>query len=257
MITGCGERGSIEHHPCRKAYKKRKMPSTLPHEIALALSRGAVLLTPNKRAARTLTAHFDSLQRETGKAAWTPPQIMPWAAWISSLWNDLLLQGKTNLIPLSALQEQFIWRRLIDEDRRVQITASTASLAKLAKGASDLLSQWDIRNSIKRYLSTANRDSTTFNDWLASFQRGCRTNSYISTAMLDFGLAKTLRDGVTLPIPEEILLIGFDQFTPAQKELQAALLERSTRIVSLAAPMLQASDLTCTLVRCDNPVEEL
>ena len=65
----------------------------LPVEIAEALERGAIVVTGNQRAARTLRRGFDQRNRELGLASWAPAAVMAWDAWMAALWRGLLIEG--------------------------------------------------------------------------------------------------------------------------------------------------------------------
>ena len=57
----------------------------LPVEIVDALERGAVIVTGNQRAARTLRRGFDQRNRQLGLKSWTPAAVLAWDAWTAAL----------------------------------------------------------------------------------------------------------------------------------------------------------------------------
>ena len=58
--------------------------------IHAALAEGAVVVTPNRRLARSLHREFDLAQRAAGRAAWPTPEILPYAIWLETLWKDAI-----------------------------------------------------------------------------------------------------------------------------------------------------------------------
>ncbi len=53
----------------------------VPVEIVDALERGAIVVTGNQRAARTLRRGFDQRNRQLGLKSWTPASVLAWDAW--------------------------------------------------------------------------------------------------------------------------------------------------------------------------------
>src|SRR5512133_3186961 len=83
-----------------------------------SLASGAVLVTANRRLARTLRHKFDSLQREQGHTTWSTPAVMPWSAWVDRLWDEYLFSGQIAGTPptrLGARRERVLWERCIRE----------------------------------------------------------------------------------------------------------------------------------------------
>ena len=88
--TGC--RGPFSNLPLR-ASAMHSVTSARSREepppLAAALASGAVIVTPNNRLARHLVARYDRAQRAAGRTVWTAPTVMPWNAWLETLWATI------------------------------------------------------------------------------------------------------------------------------------------------------------------------
>ena len=82
------------------------------------LENGALVLTPNQRLARRIKAEWDQSQLVLGKTHWQPVAVSAPDHWLLKRWRSLVL-GKVQPkpIPLTALQQQELWVRVIEADR--------------------------------------------------------------------------------------------------------------------------------------------
>lgn len=188
----------------------------LPDEIAEALRRGAIVVTGNQRAARTLGLAFDRHRKESGAPAWQPAGIIAWDAWMSNLWRRLLLDGYDSRLLLNRTQEHALWQRIIDADPERQSLRSPGSLASIASDAWLRLCAYSGQNLLRGGPSP---DTKAFQRWAAEFQRRCRDERLLARAEL----AERLRHAATnrhLRLgTNELVLVGFDRMTPAQSVL--------------------------------------
>ncbi len=92
----------------------------LKEEIREALGRGAVVVTGNERAARTLRREYDEVLRASGRERWEPGKAMSWTAWTGSLWRRMLLDGQTWALLLNNFQEHAVWRGVLAGDEAAQ-----------------------------------------------------------------------------------------------------------------------------------------
>ena len=196
----------------------------LPPHVDQALARGWIVLTANQRAARTLRHAFDRQLRALGLATWQPPAILAWETWISTLWSRLLLDGRTSALLLSPTQEHTLWRAVIEADAQFNSNAATVrpadSLASLAANAWLLLHAYRGRRELNTYADTA--DTRAFASWSAELERRLTRSNYLTPAQLPETLREALAKNSLKPLPDGLLLIGFDTKNPAQTALIAA-----------------------------------
>src|SRR5437764_7041024 len=73
-----------------RAPSQRALLPMTSDRLATAFDSGAVIVTPNKRLARDLTARHDATARSRGRQTWPAVIALPFNAWLSTLWLDAL-----------------------------------------------------------------------------------------------------------------------------------------------------------------------
>jgi probable DNA repair protein len=196
---------------------ERAFDVELPRAVADALDRGALVLTGNQRAARTLQRAVDRRNSLTSLKVWQPAAVLAWDAWTAELWRSLLLDGRVDDMLLSAAQEHVIWCNIIASDPESQRhLRSVDSLAELAADGWRLLAQY---NGLKRLHSTAiSFEARTFQRWAAEFEKRCRNQHWLSLAQLEDSLQVAISSGY-LRLPGELALVGFYEMYPARRDL--------------------------------------
>ena len=187
------------------------MPLRLDPVLAHALARGATLLTPNQRAARSIRYAFDDLQRAAGHLLWTPARVVPLEQWLALQWQERILAGQDTRVLLNRSQELVLWREIIVADSRAPETAplrSPDALADLAARAWSLLCLHNGRTRLRdAALST---DSRAFERWARAFERRLTRSQFVTAAQLP---------GELEPTPADLVLVDFDSKTPAVASL--------------------------------------
>lgn len=212
------------------------LPVELVQPIADALDRGATVVTANQRAARTLRYAFDQRNLQSGLSSWQPAAILPWDAWVATLWQGLLIRGEVSTLLLNRAQEHKLWRSVIAADEG--LTASLRSPDSLAEMAADAWRML-VRHNSKDRLRTGwnNTETRAFQSWTTEFERRCRSQRLLPRAALEDALRISVEEG-RLHLAQSIALVGFDEITPAQKSLVAAFASSGTQVEQLrvAAP---------------------
>ncbi len=196
---------------------------TLARPIADALRRGATVVAASPRAARALHLRFAEVQSTAGQTVWPTPLIYDWDSWLRNLWRDHAFSTDDAPIFLTPLQERTLWTRAQRDDAALVISPDL--MAALAMEAWSLLSAWKAHSS--RQLSWGSNDTQTdaerFRHWAATFERECARHGWLSASDLESTLASIHGNAAGLKLPPEILLVGFDRITPAQRDFLAAL----------------------------------
>ena len=208
-----------------RAYKRRMSP-TLPSPVLDALARGWTVVTSTQRAARWLRRGFDGEQRAAGKRFWEPARVFAWETWLDVLWRQMVLEGSEQRLLLSGIQENTVWRDVIEADLRVGAGAvrSPDSLARMASEAWKLLHAYRCREAVPRRADT--NDTRAFVRWAAGFERICGREGYATAAELPGTFAEAAGAGGLKLVEPGLLLVGFDSMTPAQRGLIAELSAR-------------------------------
>lgn len=197
----------------------------LPVEIAEALARGAVVVTGNQRAARTLRVAYDRHQRTLGLDRWQPARVVAWDAWTADLWHALLLAGHTSRLLLNRTQEHARWQAILEADAELSSLRSTRSLAEMAAQAWSHLCSYN--GQTRLHGAVGNADTRAFQRWALKFQQQCRADGLLPQAQLESALQAAVSAGqISAETMVEVVLVGFDLMNPAQlgliEELRSA-----------------------------------
>ena len=193
----------------------------VPVEIVDALERGAIVVTGNQRAARTLRRGFDQRNRQLGLNSWTPAAVLAWDAWTTTLWRELLLEGRATKLLLNRTQEHQVWRTILDGDDELASLRTIDSLAEMAADTWRLLSSYGGRERLRTV--AGGTDTRAFQRWARGFERLCEAKGLIAVAQLEEALREAAGKGWIKPPPGGVVLVGFDALTPAQTGLVEAL----------------------------------
>jgi ATP-dependent helicase/nuclease subunit B len=225
---------------------------SLQGEIIDAVGRGAVVVTGNQRAARSLRRAFDQRNREMGLRSWAPAKVLAWDAWAAALWRELVLEGHATELLLNRTQEHEVWRTILDADEELASLRSVDSLADIAAEAWRLLSSYEGRERLRE---TAGRtDTRAFQRWARTFERLCGAEGFVAEAKLEGRLSDALQKGVLRPPAGGVALVGFDAMTPAQTRLVEALRSVGVAVEELST---QVKAVRRMLVEATNEREEM
>lgn len=202
-------------------------------QLSAAALDGAFVVTANKRLARTCRDQYDSSQRAAGLSAWPSPRILPWSAWIRNLWEQAVLSRRTEpLTLLNTPQAEAVWRSIIEE------SGEGASLLQLRATAISAMSAWRLLLQYRVFSKTpqnsALEDWMAFTGWARRFESICQERDWIDESQISDAVEAAIRRG--LPLPERVLLGGFDEWTPQQSTILAALRNRGVAVDEIAPP---------------------
>jgi len=228
----------------------------MPHaELAAAMMDGHVVVTPNKRLARTLIAQHDAAAMARGATAWTGARVLPWSAWLQALWNDLLaVNGQQDARALlSAEGSAWLWdgivatdSALLDPRGAATSAASAWSIFHAWRAPGETFTAWQ-HAGIDDDAAAFSRWATRYQDTLAQRQR------------LDAAQLADVLTGVADRVPAwrdtPVLLAGFLECSPQQQRLLAALEAGGTTLARIALPA--ARDATCTRTTFATPEAEV
>lgn len=198
------------------------------------LDRRTVVVTAGQRLARHLAAEYAARQRACGRRAWERPAILPWAAWLEQLWQELSETGASPRLLLTPLQELALWERVIEEwDAHATLLAPGAA-ARLAQEAWQLAHAWGLL-PLEDHAAEASDDVRVFSGWAARYQQECERHGWLDEAHLPDELLGAVRAG-RVALPARLVLAGFDEFTPQQQRLLNALCAAGSRVVLSPPP---------------------
>jgi probable DNA repair protein len=188
-------------------------------KLLQGLESGALVLTGNARLSRSLQADYERSMRIAGREAWATPRVLPLPAWLQETWEEASLHSTAPLERLlSPEQEQALWVMAIGEDAGALLRPS-ATARSLAQSW-QLLHEW--RLSLDEPAFGFHEDAQAFRRWARRFAGFCQERSLVTGAELTRRLAPLLTRSL-LPMPGQVVLVGFYELTPGQQELIEAL----------------------------------
>jgi ATP-dependent helicase/nuclease subunit B len=218
-----------------------------------SLSTGATLITVNHRLARGLRSRYNSRQIDRGLIAWRTPAIASFDAWCDGLWSDCVDAGAHVGLHLpSSAQEAALWERIVDESPEAVGLILTSRTARQALEAWCLAAEWRIPvpNPSDPDL---NDDCRAFARWATRYARELAERGWVDRARLADRLVDALDSGL-LEAPAQLWLAGFDEATPQQDYLFAAMERHGAKLIPFEPPRHDGAVLSLAL---DDAQEEL
>jgi probable DNA repair protein len=193
-------------------------------DVLAALRAGAVLVTVNNRLARHWRAAFAKSAAQDA-TLWPTPQIIPWGAWLRQLWADASWLDPDAPMLLEPAQAALLWQSIVERDS-APLLQSRAS-ARLAQDAWRLLHDW--RLSLPFEALECSEDVLHFQHWAQQFAAECRKHNWLDEVGLSTSLLAAWQRGQGT-LSAQVLLLGFEDWTPAQRALLDGLRARGVRV---------------------------
>lgn len=188
-------------------------------ELFRVLETGATLITINRRLARSFARGFHAWQARQGRSVWRPPDILPLDAFLLRAWNKWRGGSDMPLTLLNPLQEQVVWEQVIRASPAGETLLRVPETARLA------IETWQLVQAYRVPVDgrfDASDDCAAFAGWSRDFENRCHANRWLETARLSDFIAKRLTSG-EIARPAQVYIAGFDELTPQQAGLFAAL----------------------------------
>lgn len=207
------------------------------------IQAGDVLVCVNRRLARSLSGQYARFRQARGERAWESPDILPYGAWLARVYADLaedLWQEQSGDLPallLDEFQEQLIWEKIISESGAGAGLLDTRATARRVQEAWALCRQWKVAVGEGQHWQAP--DPAVFATWAHGFEQWCKDAGFMDRAGLADCLAKAAEAG-RLTNVSGLILAGFDEITPADRDLLEALFRRGVRVAALAAAQKRA-----------------
>lgn len=184
-------------------------------EIDTWLSDGGLVVAASERAARSLTAAFNSARRNEGLQAWPAPAIYDWQTFLRTTAPPAASDGR---LLLDSLQEQSLWAEIVGSGRHMAtlLEGPRNRMARLAMQAHQLLCSYAPQFLRESARASWQQDAENFSAWLTAFDATCRAANLLSPARLPLELIPQLGPAASRP---PLLLIGFDRLLPTQRRL--------------------------------------
>jgi len=173
---------------------------------------GTTVVTAGRRLARVLRARYAAEARAQGWSVWQTPDVLPWPAWIETLWDAALYAGIPLPTRLGEHQECRLWRRILEQSPEGRQLLDLPAAAEAAQRAWELLHAW--RLNLHLIEQQAGEDTRAFLGWARRFEQLSELEGWIEPVRRPDHLIPVLD---RIPLPRTILLAGFDELTPQQE----------------------------------------
>lgn len=190
-----------------------------------------VTLTPNRRLAAFLLDHYQQQQLRSGCVVWAQPAVYPLVSWLNKLWQDSL--GPPTAAPkrlLTAIEQQFIWEKIILTSKSGSVLLEVASTAKQAISAWELLLQWDLSWQSMVYQMDTSSDVAIFQSWATTYQQLCDSEGWLDFPTMVNILIKQIVAG-KITLPKACYLIEHQELSPQYDRLCGALAGQGVLVV--------------------------
>lgn len=207
------------------------------------IQSGDVLVCVNRRLARSLSGQYARFCQARGCRAWQSPDILPYTAWLARVYADLaedLWQEQPGDLPvllLDEFQEQLIWEKIISESEAGAGLLDTRATARRVQDAWALCREWKVAVGADQHWQAP--DPAVFAAWAQRFEQLCKDAGFMDRAGLAGCLAKAAEAGSFINV-SGLILAGFDEIAPADRDLFEALFHRGVRVTALAAAQKRA-----------------
>ena len=205
------------------------------HDILSHLTADSMILTVNQRLSAYLKSEFANLQ---SAPAWQAPAILPLTTWLNQVWSA---HSEATQIVLSDFAEFLAWQRIIKHYAQEHPLVQIQNTALLAQQAWQLAQSYQI--DLQNDLLHANEEIQSFYQWSVKFEAYLNEHSAFSNAQIP-RLVLNLIQTKTLPLPSEIVLVGFDDLAPIFQDL-IQVLQKNGCAVRHFQPKGVASKIHC------------
>lgn len=215
-----------------------------------AIAENAVVVTASRRLARELRAAYDEQQVVAGRQAWLTPSIRSWHDWLSrqssAIENPNAIPIRLDTFSSALLMERSLRRHLPDG------ISGVSGIVRQAVQSWQRLAEWQVPLP-ELDASAQSLDERTFALAAADYAQRLHEERWVDGG----GMAELVANLITekeVPVPDKIILAGFDRRSPAVRRVVKAL-EDAGCVVSTAKTGKRMSALS--VLPFDNVESEL
>jgi len=201
-------------------------------DILQKLQDGLLVITASNRQADFLRQQYRYFKQEQQqgtqhKTVWHRPMIVTDKQWLNSLYQLLMFQQtdeKTPWVLLSDQESRLLWEKIIESDGDYLL--DTRRTTERVRQAAGRIQQWLLSETISDDDSYNWREETRrFKHWYQLAQQQCQDNFWLENTQLDEWICKRISRLInsgsenTSLLPPKIGLLGYQQISPARKQL--------------------------------------
>lgn len=210
------------------------------------------VITPNRRLAQTLLQEAGARQLGRGLTLWDTPDVISLAGFIERVADAARHAGPAALPQvLAPEQSRVLWEQLLRDSEAGSSLLAVTEAAGLAHEAWQLMVSWRLGPGLRA--AALNEDAAAFLEWLPRYERALRRGGHLDAVELADSLRPIIADRV-IALPRQVMVYGFDSFTPQQAEFLGALNDAGCK-VTLSGPL----DLAASVQRapCTDTEDEI
>lgn len=229
------------------------IPVLYQQEVFRRIDARATLAVVNRRLARYVASCYHAHKIAEGCLVWETPDIISFSAWCEREYNaaaEAAAAGGGKPLPmlLKPAQEIRVWQQIITDSAHGRGLLQIPQAAETAREAWDLCANWQVRAETLAYAPS--EDTSAFMEWSARFADICRDREWRDTA----GLGRAVADLVTsgrIQVPRQLILAGFDEWTPREKIIIDALAASGSQMAVMAHPDRRGSAVQTVFADAD------
>ncbi|MDX8390851.1 MAG: PD-(D/E)XK nuclease family protein [Mariprofundaceae bacterium] len=185
------------------------IPQLEKAKVLSSLESGTLLITANRRLSQAWLSRFDQYQQGQGKLAWQTAHVLPWSAWLRTLWE----QGGDERALVSPFVELWQWRAIIEESFAESSLIHSHRMAEQAQAAYKLMSDYELDDCL---LSDQGCEADALYQWVQILK--AKDTIQVLDSKLTQGLIDMLQRG-ELAVPRRLLMDGFIDLPPIANRL--------------------------------------
>ncbi len=229
------------------------IPVLYQQEVFRRIDAGATLAVVNRRLARYLASCYHAHKIAEGCLVWETPDIISFSAWCEREYNAAAEAaaaegGKPLPMLLKPAQEIRVWQQIITDSANGRGLLQIPQAAETAREAWDLCANWQVRAETLAYAPS--KDTSAFMEWSARFADICRDREWRDTAGLGRAVAALVTSG-RIQAPRQMILAGFDEWTPREKIIIDALAASGSQVAVMAHPNRRGSAVQTVFADAD------
>lgn len=190
--------------------------------IIESIKCGAVVLTVNTRLSRYLSAEFDLAMKESGATSWPTPLILPFSAWVESLWSE-----STGAPLLGAVRSKVLWDSIVSADAVCGGLLLPSGASEESFKAYSILKEYDLRLPADDIYLT--EEARALKRWTRSYEARVRELGFVERSSLSERILGLVNSGAAA-VPQEVIMAGFDEVPPKSMGLVKGVAARGARV---------------------------
>lgn len=189
-------------------------------------------LTVNNRLARRLIADMAATLGPQQRVA-ELPRIVPLSVWLVDMADQLGFGGQVPLAAwrLDSFATQRLWERVIAQAEHDRPLLDFGQTARLAADADALMDEWDLAVAP----AEATHEYTRFACWREAYVRQLAALDAEDAGRSAARVIDALSLDEAVPVPAHVVLAGFNEYSPRQQAMLAALAARGAQLWQLHA----------------------